>query len=122
MIEVFKEFTFEAAHQLAANVDPGHPYANIHGHSFKVQVFLKGEPDPETGWVLDFAKFEAALAPIRSRLDHNYLNTVSGLERPTLENIAQYIWTQLETDLPVLDRVIVIRGTCGEGCVFRGRA
>ena len=122
MIEVFKEFTFEAAHQLAANVEPGHPYANIHGHSFTVQVFLCGEPDPDTGWVLDFEVFERALAPVRKRLDHNYLNSIEGLERPTLENIARYIWAALVDDLPILDRIVVLRGTCGEGCVYRGTA
>ena len=56
MIEIFTEFTFEAAHRLAANVPPGHPYARLHGHSFKVEVFLRGTPDPETGWIADFGQ------------------------------------------------------------------
>lgn len=120
MIELFKEFSFEAAHQLAANVDPGHPYANLHGHSFKVKVFLRGEPDPETGWVIDFEKIEEVLAPVREQLDHNYLNSIDGLKHPTLENVSRWIWEQLAPQLPALHRVVVRRGTCGEGCVYQG--
>ncbi len=120
MIEIFKEFTFEAAHQLAANVDPGHPYANLHGHSFKVEVFLRGEPDPETGWIVDLAEVEQALAPVREQLDHHYLNVIDGLERPTLENIARWIWDQVAPRIPALHRVVVRRGAGNEGCVYQG--
>lgn len=120
MIEVFKEFTFEAAHQLGANVEPGHPYANVHGHSFKAEVYLRGEPDPKTGWVVDFAEVENTLAPIRAQLDHCYLNAVQGLETPTLENIARWIWDKAAPDLPKIHRVVVRRGTCGEGCIYYG--
>jgi 6-pyruvoyltetrahydropterin/6-carboxytetrahydropterin synthase len=119
MIEIYKEFTFEAAHQLAANVDPGHPYSHVHGHSFSVQVFFRGEPDPETQWVHDFAEIEEKIDPVRQTLDHKYLNEIEGLSRPTLENISKWIWEQLEPSLPIIDRVIVKRGTCGEGCVYR---
>lgn len=120
MIEVFKEFTFEAAHQLAANVDAGHPYARLHGHSFHVRIDIRGEPDPTTGWVVDFATVDAAIAPVRATLDHNYLNEIDGLQRPTLETISTWIWDRLKPDLPKLRRVTVRRGTCGEGCVFEG--
>lgn len=118
MIEIFKEFTFEAAHQLGANVAPGHPYAHLHGHSFHAQVTLRGDPDPETGWICDLARVEAVLAPIRADLDHRYLNAVPGLERPTLENITRWIWNRAAPDLPGLARVTVRRGTCGEGCSY----
>jgi 6-pyruvoyltetrahydropterin/6-carboxytetrahydropterin synthase len=118
MLELFKEFTFEAAHQLAANVDPGHPYANLHGHSFKVELFIQGEPDPQTGWIIDFAEIEQTLAGLRETLDHHYLNEIDGLERPTLENITQWIWHKAAPKLPGLHRVVVRRGSCGEGCVY----
>jgi len=120
MIEVFKEFTFEAAHHLAANVEAGHAYARLHGHSFHVRVDLRGAPDPKTGWVVDFAAVERALAPVREQLDHNYLNEIDGLATPTLEMISQWIWMRLKSDLPQLHRVTVRRGACGEGCVFEG--
>lgn len=120
MIEIFKEFTFEAAHQLGANVAPGHPYAHVHGHSFHAQVILRGEPDPETGWVADFAEVEAVLDPIRKTLDHRYLNDVPDLGLPTLENITRYIWTRAKPGLPALHAITVRRGTCGEGCTYYG--
>ncbi|MEM1299544.1 MAG: 6-carboxytetrahydropterin synthase [Pseudomonadota bacterium] len=120
MIEIFKEFTFEAAHQLGANVAPGHPYANLHGHSFHACVLLRGTPDPETGWLHDFAEVEAALEPIRKTLDHAYLNAIEELGLPTLENITRYIWNRAQADLPSLYSVTVRRGTCGEGCTYYG--
>jgi len=119
MIELYKEFTFEAAHQLAANVDPDHPYAQLHGHSFSVEVFVSGEPDPNTGWIIDLSDFDNAIDPVRQQLDHSYLNAIEGLERPTLENITQWIWRKLDPRISGLDRVVVKRGTCGHGCVYR---
>lgn len=121
MIEVFKEFTFEAAHHLGANVAPGHPYSRLHGHSFKAEIVLRGEPDPKTGWVVDFAEIDRELQALRAVLDHNYLNDIEGLQTPTLENITRWIWNRLDNVLPGLDRVMVRRGTCGEGCVYSGR-
>jgi 6-pyruvoyltetrahydropterin/6-carboxytetrahydropterin synthase len=121
MFEIFKEFTFEAAHHLAVNVDEGHRYSRLHGHSFQVQVFLKGEPDEKKKWLRDFSEIEQRVAELRAELDHNYLNEIAGLEVPTLENISRWIWNRLDNQLPGLDRIIVRRGSCGEGCVFHGR-
>ncbi len=118
MIEIFKEFTFEAAHQLGQNVAPGHRYGNLHGHSFKAEVYLRGEPDPQTGWICDLAEVEAVLEPIRKALDHRYLNEIEGLELPTLENITRWIFQRAAPALPTLHRVTVRRGTCGEGCTY----
>ena len=118
MIEIFKEFTFEAAHQLGANVAPGHAYGNIHGHSFKAEVYLRGEPDAQTGWICDLAEVERVLEPIRQTLDHAFLNDIADLGLPTLENITQYIWQRASADLSGIHRVTVRRGTCGEGCTF----
>lgn len=120
MIEIFKEFTFEAAHQLGANVAPGHPYANVHGHSFHARIVLRGQPDPETGWLHDFAEVEETLEPIRMTLDHAYLNGIEDLGLPTLENITRYIWDRAQSSLPSLYSVTVRRGTCGEGCSYYG--
>jgi len=121
MFEIFKEFTFEAAHHLAVNVAEGHPYSKLHGHSFKVRVFVKGNPDKDKNWLFDFAEMDRRIGKLRSQLDHNYLNEIEGLEVPTLENISRWIWNGLENDLPGLDRVLVLRGSCGEGCTFSGR-
>lgn len=121
MYEIFKEFTFEAAHHLAVNVAVGHPYAKLHGHSFKVEVFLRGEPEQGKDWICDFGEIERRIGELRDELDHNYLNDVEGLETPTLENISRWIWHRLDNVLPGLDRVLVRRGSCGEGCVYTPR-
>src|SRR5438093_6821992 len=105
MFEVFKEFTFEAAHHLAVNVSDGHPYAKLHGHSFAVEVFLRGDIDRDKNWLVDFAAIERKIAELRRELDHNYLNDIEGLEIPTLENISRWIWTRLHKELPGVDRV-----------------
>lgn len=118
MIEIFKEFTFDAAHHLAANVNTEHPYARLHGHSFHVAVFFRGEPDPQTGWIADFAALEAVIGPVRDLLDHHYLNDVDGLDQPTLEMISRWIFERLSSATPLLHRVTVRRGSCGEGCTY----
>jgi len=122
MFEIFKEFTFEAAHHLAVNVADDHPYGRLHGHSFKVEVFLKGEKDREKQWLCDFGEIEQHIGELRHELDHRYLNDIEGLEVPTLENISRWIWNRLHDELPGLDRVLVRRGSCGEGCIFSERA
>jgi len=121
MYEIFKEFTFEAAHHLAVNVAAGHPYAKLHGHSFRVEVFLKGEKDDDKHWLYDFGEIERHIVELRQELDHTYLNEIEGLEVPTLENITRWIWNRLHNEVPGLDRVLVRRGSLGEGCVYSDR-
>ena len=83
-------------------------------------MFLRGEVNPETGWIMNFSDVEKILGPIRQQLDHTYLNTIDGLEQPTLENITRWIWERVVDDLPGIHRVVVRRGTCGQGCVYEG--
>jgi 6-pyruvoyltetrahydropterin/6-carboxytetrahydropterin synthase len=117
-VEIFREFTFEAAHRLP-NVAPGHKCARLHGHSFRVVVHAEGEVDASAGWVMDFADLADAFEPLRDRLDHYYLNEIEGLENPTSEHLAQWIWERLVTTLPGLSQVVV-RETCTSGCTYRG--
>ena len=117
-MDVFKTFTFEAAHVLP-NVPPGHKCARLHGHSFRVEVHVSGEVDAVTGWVVDFADIKQATDPIRAQLDHRYLNDIEGLENPTSENIARFIWNALKPRLPGLSR-LVVHETCTAGCVYEG--
>lgn len=117
-MEIFKEFTFEAAHTLP-NTPEGHKCRRLHGHSFRVAIYVKGEVDVHTGWIMDFADIKEAFKPIFKRLDHHYLNEVEGLENPTSENIARWIWQRLKPDLPQLSK-IVVHETCTAGCVYRG--
>jgi len=117
-MEVFREFTFEAAHRLP-NVPEGHKCARLHGHSFTVVVHVEGEIGDDSGWVIDFADIKTALRPVHDRLDHHYLNEVEGLENPTSEHLARWIWQRVKPALPGLTRVVV-RETCCAGCVYRG--
>ena len=118
--EIFKEFTFEAAHRLPF-VPEGHKCARLHGHSYRVEIHVSGEVDADAGWVLDFADIKDAFKPLLAKLDHYYLNEIEGLENPTSENLARWIWDRLLPALPVLSRVVV-RETCTSGCVYAGSA
>ena len=117
-MEIFKEFTFEAAHRLP-NVPPGHKCARLHGHSYRVVAHIAGPVDDHAGWVRDFADLSGAMRPVLDRLDHYYLNEIEGLENPTSEVLARWIWVQLLPTVPELDQVVV-RETCTSGCVYRG--
>jgi 6-pyruvoyltetrahydropterin/6-carboxytetrahydropterin synthase len=116
-MEIFKEFTFEAAHRLP-NVPEGHKCARLHGHSFRVRVTIAGPVDPQLGWVMDFADVKRACRAVEDRLDHRYLNEIEGLENPTSEVLARWIWQQLAPDLPLT--AVEVRETCTTGCVYRG--
>ncbi|MEZ4424962.1 MAG: 6-carboxytetrahydropterin synthase QueD [Gemmatimonadota bacterium] len=117
-MEIWKDFTFEAAHRLP-NLPDDHKCARLHGHSFRARIYVDGPVDSTLGWVLDFADIKAAFKHLEQKLDHQYLNDIEGLENPTSENIAMWIWTQLERTLPNLSRVVV-RETCTSGCTYRG--
>jgi 6-pyruvoyltetrahydropterin/6-carboxytetrahydropterin synthase len=119
-VEIFREFTFEAAHRLP-HVPPGHKCARLHGHSYQVAVHIAGPVGEDTGWVRDFADICAAVQPVIDRLDHYYLNEIEGLENPTSEVLARWIWERLCPRLTELSQVVV-RETCTSGCVYRGDA
>jgi 6-pyruvoyltetrahydropterin/6-carboxytetrahydropterin synthase len=117
-VEIFKEFRIEAAHHLP-NVPQDHKCRRLHGHSFLIAVHVAGDVDPTTGWVVDFAELSAAFAPLHDELDHRYLNDVPGLENPTSEHLARWVWDRLSGALPGLSR-IVVHETCTSGCEYRG--
>jgi 6-pyruvoyltetrahydropterin/6-carboxytetrahydropterin synthase len=117
-MELFRIFQIEAAHRLP-NVPEGHKCARVHGHSFEIEVHISGPVDERLGWVMDFADVKTAFQPLFDQLDHYYLNDIEGLENPTSERLAQWIWQRLKPRLPLLDR-IVVRETCTAGCVYRG--
>jgi len=117
-MEIYKDFTFEAAHRLP-NVPEGHKCARLHGHSFNVRVYVEGPVGSTTGWVMDFGDIKSAFKPILDRLDHYYLNDIPGLENPTSEILAGWIWKELKPGLPLLSKILVSE-TCTSGCVFSG--
>jgi 6-pyruvoyltetrahydropterin/6-carboxytetrahydropterin synthase len=115
---IYKEFSFEAAHYLP-NVPEGHKCGRLHGHSFRVTVFVDGPIQQPTGWVMDFADIKMTFKPILDRLDHYYLNEIPGLENPTSEQLAIWIWNELKPKLPELVRIRVCE-TCTSGCEYTG--
>jgi 6-pyruvoyltetrahydropterin/6-carboxytetrahydropterin synthase len=117
-MEIYKEFHFEAAHRLP-NVPEGHKCARLHGHSFQVRLVVQGDAPEPDGWVMDFAELKSAFKPLYNQLDHHYLNDIVGLDNPTSENIARWIWHKLKPALPLLTQ-IEIRETCTSGCIYRG--
>lgn len=117
-MDIFKEFSIEAAHRLP-NVPPDHKCSRLHGHSFQVALHVSGSVGAQTGWIMDFTDIKTAFLPLWEQLDHHYLNDVPGLENPTSENIASWIWDRLKPTLPALSR-IVVRETCTSGCIYEG--
>ena len=116
-MDIFKIFRIEAAHRLP-NVPPGHKCARLHGHSFAIELHVGGEVDAHSGWVMDFAEIKTAFQPIFDQLDHNYLNDIAGLDNPTSERLAVWIWQRLQPALPALS-LVVVHETCTSGCRYR---
>lgn len=116
--QISKEFRIEAAHRLP-NLPEGHKCSRLHGHSFRITLHLEGHIDPHPGWIRDYAEITDLFKPVFDRLDHSYLNDVQGLENPTSENLARWIWREMKTRLPELSAVQV-RETCTTGCTYMG--
>ncbi len=119
-VELVREYRFESAHRLP-NVPAGHKCARLHGHSFKVEITVEGAVDPKTGWFIDYGELDEIWAPLQRQLDHNYLNDIKGLENPTSENLAGWLWERLKTKLPGLTAVTVFE-TADARCTYRGRS
>ncbi len=117
-MELRKTYQFEAAHMLPL-LPETHKCRRLHGHSFKVEIAVSGPCDPRLGWVMDYADITQAFKPILKQLDHYYLNEVPGLENPTSENVAIWIWSKLKPVLPLLTEVAVAE-TCTARCIYRG--
>lgn len=117
-MELRKSFQFEAAH-LLPHLPTGHKCRRLHGHSFMLDVVVEGECDSKLGWVMDYADIKKAFQPYWDQLDHYYLNEIEGLENPTSENVAKWIWDKLQPKLPLLTEVVVAE-TCTARAVYRG--
>ena len=118
IVELIKEYKFEAAHRLPM-VPPGHKCARLHGHSFKFELTLRGTVDERTGWFIDFGEIDDVVNPLLSRIDHHYLNEIEGLENPTSEILVRWMWREL---LPVLPQMTLLTlwETADARCVYRG--
>ena len=118
VVEIFKQFTVEAAHRLP-NLPENHKCRRLHGHSIRIEIHVSGPLTEKEGWVMDFADLTRAFNPVYEQLDHHYLNDIPGLENPTSEILARWIWSRLKPALPLLSKVVV-RETCTAGCSYTG--
>ena len=116
--EIFREITFESAHRLP-HVPEGHKCGRLHGHSYRARVWVRGEVDVNAGWFMDLGVLREKLEPVRLALDHRYLNEIDGLENPTSEHVARFVWERLEKTLPGLCRVEIME-TCTSGVRYEG--
>ncbi|WP_031484721.1 6-carboxytetrahydropterin synthase QueD [Maridesulfovibrio frigidus] len=105
-MKIYVSMTFDSAHRLP-NVPEGHRCSNLHGHTFVTEIHVTGDTGEHTGWVCDFGDIKALAKPLINQLDHHYLNDIEGLENPTSENIAMWIWNKLRPQLPNLFKVVV---------------
>lgn len=117
-MQIYKIFNFEAAHALP-NVPEGHQCKEIHGHSYQAKIVIEGDTQPPLDWVVDFADIKKIVKPVIDRLDHHYINAIEGLENPTCENIAIWIWNKVKPDLPQLKR-IELKETPTSGVIYEG--
>jgi 6-pyruvoyltetrahydropterin/6-carboxytetrahydropterin synthase len=117
-MKIFKDFRFEAAHFLP-NVPESHKCRRLHGHSYRLRVLVEGKPEDGSGWVMDFADLKSIVKPVINRLDHQCLNDLPGLENPTAENLAIWLWNEIMPAIHNL-REIQVNETDGAGCIYNG--
>jgi 6-pyruvoyltetrahydropterin/6-carboxytetrahydropterin synthase len=115
---IFKQFTFDSAHFLP-NVPDGHKCKGIHGHTYKLTLFLDGPLEANLGWVADFGEVKAAANTVIALIDHKLLNEIKGLENPTCELLAIWLWRQMKPAIPML-KLIELYETPTSGTIYEG--
>ena len=118
-MQIFKQFTFDSAHFLP-HVPDGHKCKEIHGHTYRLTVYVEGELEKDLEWVLDFAEMKNVIDPIVKSIDHKLLNNISGLENPTCEIIAVWLWNKIKPEVPLLTK-IKLNETPTSGAVYEGK-
>ncbi|MDH3982258.1 MAG: 6-carboxytetrahydropterin synthase QueD [Kiritimatiellaceae bacterium] len=117
-MRIYKEFKFDSAHWLP-NVPEGHKCANMHGHTYTIEIHVEDELDSHLGWVVDFNDVRRVVEPLIDQLDHKILNEIQGLENPTAEHIALWFWEKTKLDLPQLVQVVV-KENPSNVCIYSG--
>jgi 6-pyruvoyltetrahydropterin/6-carboxytetrahydropterin synthase len=115
---IYKKFIFDSAHFLP-NVPDGHKCKNMHGHTYKFTVFIDGPLLKNEGWIIDYGDLKRLIKPIIDRLDHHCLNEIAGLENPTSEILAVWLWNQVKPLIPALKR-LELNETASSGVVYEG--
>lgn len=118
-MQIFKQFSFDSAHFLP-NVPEGHKCKEIHGHTYRLTVYLEGPLDEQLGWVMDFAVLKNVIEPLIKSMDHTLLNNIEGLENPTCERIAVWIWEHIQPKVPLLKKIELFE-TLTSGVVYEGK-
>jgi 6-pyruvoyltetrahydropterin/6-carboxytetrahydropterin synthase len=121
MFELSKQFRFESAHTLCREIE-AESSLRLHGHSYRAEVTVRGDPHPATGMIVDLGLLDRALTDAREMLDHRFLNDVPDLGPPTMENLSRWIWRRLRPSIPNISKVIVFRDSNGEACAYYGNA
>ena len=103
---ITKSFSFDSAHWLP-NVPEGHKCGRMHGHTYKVTIAMEGDVPADSGWIVDFGDIKTAFKPLMKILDHHCLNEIEGLENPTAENMARWLYDRLKPSLPQLADITV---------------
>ncbi|MEM1108653.1 MAG: 6-carboxytetrahydropterin synthase QueD [Planctomycetota bacterium] len=98
---ILRKFSFDASHQLFT-MPEGHKCRRMHGHTYQCEIVCEGEVDPSVGFFLDYGDLKKHIEPIVDTLDHRYLNEIEGLEVPTAEIIAKWIYDKIKPGLPSL--------------------
>lgn len=117
-ITIFRIFTFDAAHFLP-NVPDEHKCRNLHGHTYKLTIYISGVPDRHTGWIMDFALLKEKVNNVLSLVDHHLLNEVEGLANPTCEQLAIWLWDKIKTEVPAINKIELYE-TPQSGVVYCG--
>lgn len=115
---IYKQFSFDSAHFLPF-VPEGHKCGGMHGHTYKLTVFLEGDPNPVQGWLIDFNELKKVIDPLIDSVDHKLLNDIPGLENPTSEILAAWLWEQIKPQLPLLKR-LELNETPTTGVIYDG--
>lgn len=115
---IYKQFVFDAAHYLP-HVPEGHKCRQVHGHTYHLTVSVTGQLQDHEGWIMDFTDLKAAIKPVVDQLDHTLLNNIAGLENPTAELLARWIWIKIVAQLPGLKR-IELQETPTSGVIYEG--
>ncbi len=117
-VELCRKYTFSAAHSLP-RAPEGHKCRRLHGHSYEVEIAVRGEVDPESGWLIDYGAIDLKAKPVIAELDHRTLNEIAGLENATSELLCAWLWRRLQDQLPGLHRVSLAE-TCAAACHYYG--
>lgn len=118
IFDLTQRFYFEAAHTLHRSYE-AEGSLRIHGHTYEAEVTVSGNPDAESGMVVDLAQLLNEIERVRKMLDHRFLDDVEGLGPATLENLTVFIRNQMSTTFPNLSSVMVERRVSGDRCLLR---